>query len=148
MLRILSLTIIWMAILLGPASAYMASIGKENVNVRNAPSLNAKVLFQIPFGYPVEVIETKGSWVEIKDYEDDTGWVYQPLINRNVQTVLVISDLVNIRQGPGLNYKVVDQVEHGNIYKLFEEKGQWVKIGFYLENKEIGWVRSDLVYGE
>ncbi|RJR35406.1 MAG: peptide-binding protein [Deltaproteobacteria bacterium] len=148
MLRKFSLTILWMAILLGPASAYMASIGKENVNVRNAPSINAKVLFQIPFGYPVEVIQSKDSWVEIKDYEDDTGWVYQPLIKRNVQTVLVTPDLVNIRQGPGLNYKVVDQIEGGKIYKLFEEKGQWVKIGFYLENKEIGWVRSDLVWGE
>ncbi len=148
MLRVLSLTIIWMVILLEPASAYMASIGKENVNVRNAPSLKAEVLFQVPFGYPVEVTQTKGSWVEIKDYESDTGWVYQPLINRNIQTVLVLEDLVNIRQGPGLNYKVVDQVKHGNIYKLFDEKGQWVKIGFYLENKEIGWVRSDMVWGE
>jgi len=137
-----------MVILLGPASAYMASIGKEDVNVRSAPSLKAKVLFKIPFGYPVEVMQTKDSWVEIKDYEDDTGWVYQPLINRKVQTVLVLPDQVNIRQGPGLNYKVVDQVNHGSIYKFFEKKGQWVKIGFYLENKEIGWVRSDLVWGE
>lgn len=148
MLRILSLTIIWMVILLEPVSAFMASIGKEDVNVRNAPSLDAKVLFQVPFGYPVEVTQTKDTWVEIKDYENDTGWVYQPLINRKVQTVLVLEDRVNVRQGPGLNYKVVDQVKHGNIYKLFEEKGQWVKIGFYLENKEIGWVRNDLVWGE
>jgi len=137
-----------MVILLEPVSAFMASIGKEDVNVRNAPSLDAKVLFQVPFGYPVEVTQTKDTWVEIKDYENDTGWVYQPLINRKVQTVLVLEDRVNVRQGPGLNYKVVDQVKHGNIYKLFEEKGQWVKIGFYLENKEIGWVRNDLVWGE
>ena len=83
MLRILSLTAIWMFILLGPASAYMASISKENVNVRNAPSLNAKVLFQVPFGYPVELTQTK-SWVQIKDYEGEAGWLTGFLSNPTI----------------------------------------------------------------
>jgi SH3-like domain-containing protein len=126
----------------------MASIAKKNVNVRNAPSTSADILFQAHFGYPVEVQKTKGSWVQIRDWEGNTGWVYYPLINRKVQTVLVVPDRVNIRKGPGLKYKVVEQAEGGMIYKLFEEKGKWVKIGYYLENEEIGWVRSDMVWGE
>jgi SH3-like domain-containing protein len=148
MVRIFSLMVICMLMLVGPALASMASIGKKNVNVRNAPSPNAAVIFQTHLGYPVEVKQTKGSWVQIKDWDDNIGWVYYPLLNRNVQTVLVIPDLVNIRQGPGLKYRVVEQAEGGKIYKLLEEKGQWVKIGYYLENEEVGWVRSDMVWGE
>jgi uncharacterized protein YgiM (DUF1202 family) len=148
MVRILSLMVICMLILAGAAFASMASIGKKTVNVRNGPSLNAEILFTTHLGYPVEVKKTKGSWVQIKDWEGNSGWVYYPLVNRNVQTVLVVPEVVNIRKGPGLKYRVVEQAEGGKIYKLFGEKGKWVKIGYYLENEEIGWVRSDLVWGE
>lgn len=148
MVRILSLTLILSLISLGPALASMASVGKNNVNVRNAPSLQADVLYQLHLGYPVEVRKTKGSWVKIKDWDDNTGWVYRPLINRKVHTALVIPEVVNIRKGPGLKYGVVEQAEGGEIYKIFKEKGDWLKIGYYLENQAIGWVRSDMVWGK
>lgn len=147
MVRTLSLTLVWTLMLLGPVFASMASIGKENVNVRSAPSLKAEVLFQIHFGYPVEVEKTEGAWVQIKDWDNRTGWVYQPLINKKVQTALVIPERVNIRRGPGLKYGVVNQAESGEVYKIFEEKDGWVKIGYYLENEVIGWVRNDMVWG-
>jgi uncharacterized protein YgiM (DUF1202 family) len=135
-------------ILLGPAWASMASVGKETVNVRSAPHLQADILFQLHFGYPVEIKKTKGAWVQIEDWDDNAGWVYRPLINREVQTAVVIPDQINIRKGPGLKYPVVDQASGGEIYKIFAEKGNWVKIGYYRENSEIGWVRNDLVWGE
>lgn len=148
MVRIIYSTLILTLILLGPAWASMASIGKENVNVRSAPNLRADVLFQVPFGYPVEIKQTKGSWVQIEDYNDNTGWVHRPLINQKINTALITQDIVNIRKGPGLKYPVVKKAEDGEIYKIFEEKGNWVRIGFYFENEEVGWVRSDLVWGE
>ena len=148
MVRILSFSLVWIFLLLGPVFANMASIGKENVNVRSAPNLRADVLFQIHFGYPVEVEKTKGSWVRIKDWDNKTGWVYRPLINQKVQTALIIPERVNIRKGPGLQYGIVNHGESGEVYKIFGEKGNWVKIGYYLENEVIGWVRSDMVWGE
>ena len=148
MIRTLSLTLILTLLLLGSAWANMASIGKENVNVRSAPSRQADVLYQIHLGYPVELQRTKGKWVKIKDWDENTGWVYRPLINRKVQTALVIPDRINIRKGPGIKYRVVNHATGGEIYKIFAEKGNWVKIGYYLENQELGWVRNDLVWGE
>jgi uncharacterized protein YgiM (DUF1202 family) len=148
MVRTLSLTLAGILMLAGPVFANMASVAKENVNVRSAPNLKADVVFQIHFGYPVEVEKTKGSWVQIKDWDNKTGWVYRPLINKKVQTALVIPERVNIRRGPGLKFGVVNHGESGEVYKIFDEKGGWVKIGYYLENEEIGWVRSDMVWGE
>ena len=148
MLRTLSLMIILTLMSLGPAWASMASIRKDNVNVRNAPSLQADILYKIHFGFPVEVQQTKGSWVQIKDWDGNSGWVYQPLINKKVQTALVLPDSVNIRKGPGLKYGVVSKAAGGEIYKIFGEKGSWVRIGYYLENQPVGWVRNDLVWGE
>ena len=148
MLRTLSLMIILALMSLSPAWASMASIGKDNVNVRSGPSLKANVLFKIHFGFPVEVQKTKGSWVQIKDWDGQIGWVYRPLINKKVQTAMVLPDKVNIRKGPGLRYRVVSRAEGGEIYKVFAEKGSWVRIGYYLENQPVGWVRNDLVWGE
>jgi uncharacterized protein YgiM (DUF1202 family) len=148
MMRTLGLTLILTLILLGAAWANMASVGKENVNVRSAPNLQADVIYQIHLGFPVEVQQTKGSWVQIKDWDGNTGWVYRPLINRKVQTALVIPERINVRKGPGLRYRVVNQATGGEIYKIFGEEGNWIKIGYYLEDQEVGWVRSDLVWGE
>ena len=137
MLRTLSLMIILALMSLSPAWASMASIGKDNVNVRSGPSLKANVLFKIHFGFPVEVQKTKGSWVQIKDWDGQIGWVYRPLINKKVQTAMVLPDKVNIRKGPGLRYRVVSRAEGGEIYKVFAEKGSWVRIGYYLENQPV-----------
>jgi uncharacterized protein YgiM (DUF1202 family) len=54
----------------------------------------------------------------------------------------------NIRKGPSLRKPVVKQAAKGEIYKIFNEKGEWVKVGYYLENEVIGWIRQDLVWGE
>lgn len=148
MLRTLSLAVILTFMLLGPAWASMASVGKNNVNVRRAPSRQADVIFKIHLGFPVEVQQAKGSWVQIKDWDGNLGWVYRPLINKKVQTALVLPDIANIRKGPGLKYQVVNHAEGGEIYKIFGEKGNWVRIGYYLENQPVGWVRNDLVWGE
>jgi hypothetical protein len=40
------------------------------------------------------------------------------------------------------------QVSKGEIYKIFDEKAEWVKVGYYLENEVIGWIREDLVWGD
>jgi hypothetical protein len=46
----------------------------------------------------------------------------------------------------------VDNQRHfsleGEIYKIFDEKGEREKVGYYRENEVIGWIRQDLVWGE
>lgn len=138
----------WLLILMAPAWASTASIGQEKVNVRKAPSLKAEVLFQAHLGYPVELAETQGKWVKIKDWQDKVGWVYQSLINKEVHTAVILPERVNLRKGPGMQYPVVSQAKCGQVYKIFQVEKEWVKIGYYVENQAIGWIRKDLVWGE
>jgi uncharacterized protein YgiM (DUF1202 family) len=125
----------------------MKSIGKEKVNVRSGPGLNNDVLFQVHLGYPLEVEKRKGDWVEFTDWMGNSGWVYRPLLS-DVPTVVVLKEDVNVRRGPGLRHRVVTKVDKGEVYKIFQRQRNWVKIGYYQEGKEIGWVRNDLVWGE
>ncbi len=125
----------------------MKSIGKEKVNIRNGPGLNNEVLFQAHLGYPLQIEKRKGDWVYFKDWMGNTGWVYRPLL-KDIQTAVVLKDNVNVRRGPGLNHRVVTQVNRGEVYKIFQRNSNWVKIGYYLEGEEIGWIRNDLVWGD
>jgi SH3-like domain-containing protein len=125
----------------------MQSIGKERVNVRAKPNLKSDVVFEAFLGYPIQIEKQQNNWVYFTDWKNNNGWVYKPLISR-IQTALVLVDEANIRKGPGLNRPVVRQATKGEIYKIFDEKGEWVKVGYYLENEVIGWIRQDLVWGD
>lgn len=148
MRKILCLTLAWSLLLAIPVLAStMKSIGKDKVNVRSEPNLGSDVLFQAFLGYPIQVEKQKKDWVYFTDWKHNTGWVYKPLIS-NIKTAVVLVENANIRKGPSLSRPVVMQASKGEIYKIFAERGNWVKVGYYLANEEIGWIRDDLVWGE
>jgi uncharacterized protein YgiM (DUF1202 family) len=148
MRKILIFTLIWSSLWLAAAwASTMSSIAKERVNVRSQPGLRSQVLFQAGLGYPVEVEKRQQEWVYIHDWQERAGWVNKSLLSK-VQTAVVAVDHANIRKGPAVGKPVVMQASKGDIFKVFGEKGHWVKVGYYLENEVIGWVREDLVWGD
>jgi SH3-like domain-containing protein len=148
MRKIFSVVVAGMIVMVGPVwASSMRSIGKDRVNVRSQPNLDSEVVFQASLGYPIEVERQKNNWVYFTDWKNNTGWVYKPLVSRT-QTAVILVDDANVRKGPSLRKPVVMRASKGEIYKIFGEKGSWVKIGYYLENEVIGWIRQDLVWGE
>jgi SH3-like domain-containing protein len=146
MRRILSLAVVWGVLLTVPALAStMKSIGKDRVNVRSQPNLQSEVVFQAYLGYPIQI--EKKDWVYVTDWQNNTGWVYEPLVSKTQTAVVAVED-ANIRKGPSLRQPVVLQTSKGEIFKIFGEQGDWVKAGHYLENEVIGWIRDDLVWGD
>jgi SH3-like domain-containing protein len=124
----------------------MQSIGKDRVNVRSKPNLNSEVVSKVFQGYPIQIEKQQNNWVYFTDWKNNNGWVYKPLVSRT-QTALVLVEDANIRKGPSMKRPVVMQASKGEIYKIFDEKGKWVKVGYYLDNEVIGWIRQDLVWG-
>ena len=148
MRKIICLVAALLMVLIGSVcAATMQSIAKDQVNVRSKPDLNSEVVFEVSLGYPIQVEKQKNNWVYFSDWKNQAGWVYKPLVSRT-QTAVILVDNANIRKGPSLNTPVVMKASQGEIYKIFGEKGDWVKVGYYLENEVIGWIRDDLVWGE
>lgn len=148
MKKMLWLALLSVVCLSVPVSAStMQSIGKDLVNVRSKPNMSSEVLFQAFLGYPIEIEKQQNNWVYCTDWKDNSGWIYKPLISKT-QTAIILVDDANIRKGPSLRKPVVMKASQGEIYKVFGEKGDWVKIGYYLENEVVGWVRQDLVWGD
>ena len=148
MRKFLCLTAAWILLMVGQALAStMQSIGKDRVNVRSRPALSSEVVFQASLGYPIQIEKQKKNWVYCIDWKNNTGWVYKPLVSKT-QTAVVLVENANMRKGPSLKKPVVMQASKGEIYKIFGEKSDWVKVGYYLGNDVIGWIRQDLVWGD
>lgn len=57
--------------------------------------------------------------------------------------VKVNVDVLNVRSGPGLSYKVTDQIRKNEQFPILDEKNNWTQI--QLSNSKAGWVASWLV---
>ena len=124
--------------------AEMVSISKQKVNMRSGPGTKHDVLWELGKGYPLMVIVTKGKWLKVKDFENDVGWIYQPLTSKTPH-LIVKKRKVNIRNGPGKNYRVISTASHGIVFRTLKQKKGWVKIED--ENGLIGWIFRKLLWG-
>ncbi|GLI35382.1 SH3 domain-containing protein [Desulforhabdus amnigena] len=147
MKRIIGLTLVCFTLLSDPAFAATKSIGKDNVNIRSGPSLNDKIIYEAPLGYPIKIEKEQGKWVFFRDWENDAGWVYKSFVSE-IPTAVVLVKVANVRNSPGTAHKVVAKVHRGEIYKIVGKKGDWIKLGYYSGGEEIGWIRRDLLFGD
>jgi N-acetylmuramoyl-L-alanine amidase len=58
-------------------------------------------------------------------------------------TVTIAEDTVNVRNGPGLSYRLVKQVKKGDRFTIIKEQGDWVQI--QLSAAKTGWVANWVV---
>ncbi|MCU0588165.1 MAG: SH3 domain-containing protein [Syntrophobacteraceae bacterium] len=145
----LNLCSVFMALTLAasPLTAAAKSIAKEEVNVRSGPSLKEEIVLKAPLGYPVKVERSKGEWAYIRDWVNNRGWVHKALLS-DIPTAVIMVKKANVRSGPGTDKEVVAEAGEGEIYRILERKGRWLKIGYYQGSESLGWVRSDMVFGE
>lgn len=123
-------------------AADFVSVNKDNVNLRSEPTTNSAVLFELPAGYPLEVLERKGDWLQVRDYEKDKGWIYASLTS-NTPYVIVKVNKGNIRSGPGTNYEQVGKVVRDVILQKIEQKGDWLQVR---HPQLTGWIHKNLVW--
>lgn len=122
----------------------MTSVAGDKVNLRSGPSADKNILWEYGKGFPLRIIQTKGNWYKVVDFENDTGWVYNKLVSKDPH-MIVKKKIVNIRSGPGSKYKLIGKANYGVVFKTLEQKAGWAKLQH--ENGLVGWIRRDLVWG-
>ncbi len=60
-------------------------------------------------------------------------------------TLFVLKERVNLRQGPSIDHPVVLQLDIGQELMEFKRDGKWVHVGAYGTSGKIGWVHGSLV---
>jgi uncharacterized protein YgiM (DUF1202 family) len=104
----------------------------DHVNVRSRPVTTAEVIVQLRKGDQVEVQETKSvteagkahEWVRIALPDKAKCYVSSPLVKDGVAA----SDSVNVRCGPGTNFKDVGQLKKGAKVAVVKTEGEWTQI--------------------
>lgn len=60
-------------------------------------------------------------------------------------TLFVLKERVNMREGPSTGHPIVLQLEQGQELMEFKRDGKWVHVGAYGTSGKIGWVHNTLV---
>jgi len=132
---------------LGAAAAQaieMVSVDRDVINLRTGPGTNHEAVWRLNRGYPLMVISRKGDWLQVRDFENDTGWVLQSLTARKPHFVTKAQD-VNMRAGPGANHKVVAKIQYGEVLKSLEQRSGWAKVS--TADGVTGWIARRLLWG-
>lgn len=122
----------------------MVSISGSKVNMRASPSLRAEVLWELKRGYPLRVVKRTGRWLQVRDFENDSGWVARSLTGRSPHHV-VKSSTANVRKGPGTRNSIIGKAEYGETLRTLGKRGKWVRI--QRENGQKGWIAKGLLWG-
>ena len=116
-----------------------ATVTKDKVNVRARADKNAEVVTQLSKGESVEVLDRKGDWLHIA--LPVTAKCY--VAGKFIKDGAVTADAVNVRCGPGTNFKDVGKLAKGEAVEVVEAKGEWTQIKPTAHCR--GWVAAEFV---
>lgn len=139
--------IIVLTLSLVPISASAAdfrSIAIPKAVLFDAPSAQAKKLYLVWQGYPVEIIVDLGDWVKIRDQQGGLTWVEAKNLSQT-RTVIVVQDLVDLHQSPDVTSKVMSRLQKDVVLEYMEVTGGWVKVRH--KDGLVGFVPAVTVWG-
>ena len=122
----------------------LVSVRSPTVNLRAGPGTDTEVLWKLSRGYPLQVLERKGTWLRVQDFEGDEGWIARSVTSEARYHVVKVK-AANLRSGPGTQHALVGSVGYGDVLRTTRRQGEWVQV----QNPKGGnaWVASSLVWG-
>ncbi|WP_284335657.1 SH3 domain-containing protein [Comamonas sp. NoAH] len=126
------------------AHAEFVSISGNKVNIRASASTKSDITWELTDGYPMQVMQKRGNWLKVKDFEGELGWVYRPLTGKKAHHI-VKSETANMRSGPGTQNRKVGRLQKYDLVQTLEKKNGWVK-GRASDGKT-GWISKKLLWG-
>jgi SH3-like domain-containing protein len=131
------------------AQAEMVSVAGNNINMRAGPGSQYSVKWELGKGYPLRILDSKGDWLKVSDFEKDTGWVYKNLTSKKPHLIVNVhkdkKKKINIRTGPGTKYKIIGQAYYGVVFRTLKRGNGWVKVQH--EDGLTGWIKRSLLWG-
>ena len=132
-----------------PVHGKMMTINGDKVNLRTGPGKTYSVKWEYGSGFPVKVVEKRGKWIKVKDFEGDTGWVHNSLLQNHPQMIVKVNKgqdkKINIRSKPGTKNKIIGKAYYGVVFETLSNKSDWVKVKH--ESGLTGWIKRSLLWG-
>jgi SH3-like domain-containing protein len=122
-----------------PIAGNVGTALKDNVNVRARADKNSEVLTQLKKGDTIEIRERKGEWLRIGLPESGKCYVAAKFLKDGEIT----GDAVNVRCGPGTNFREVGKLNKGERVTVVKTEGEWSQIKPTPHCS--GWVAAELI---
>lgn len=116
----------------------IANVESGNLNVREAPSTDSKMVGKMPKHSACEVLEVLDGWAHIQSGEVEgyvsmdyllTGPDARVKANEIVRTVVVVNgDSLNVREAPNTESAILTQVASGEEMDYLETLDGWIKV--------------------
>lgn len=111
----------------------------DDVPVRKGPGTNYEVVATIPKGIKVHVVGKEGYWLKVQSkHGNPPGYIddryARPLESQpqqsiqSVEGVYVTTAEVNLREGPGLHYRVLTTLPKDIRINVVGAQGNWLKV--------------------
>lgn len=147
--RIFTIILLILVFFSTPVLAKMVSIDGDNVNLRSGPGQNYSIKWKYGNGFPLKVIKKKGKWLNVSDFENDTGWLHSSLTSEKGHMIVKVhkgeNKKINIRSGPGTNHQIVGKAYYGVVFKTIKQQNGWAMVKH--ESGLEGWIKRSLLWG-
>lgn len=120
------------------------SVLKDGANVRTGPDLNDPVAMELFQGYPLKVVEKKGEWLKVSDFDNDSGWINNKMVGPGNTVIVNAKGTINMRSEPKESGTIIANIEHGVVLTKLSSKGDWVQVK-HTKGTE-GWINKKLLW--
>ena len=121
------------------------SLKNNKVNLRQGPSFEYPIKLVYKKKYlPVIIIDKSGTWRQIKDFENNSGWIHISQLSRRKSGINIKNNSI-IYKKPTIYSKPIAKLEVGRLVSIKKCKTKWCKIatGGYT-----GWIFKDSLWGK
>ncbi|MDZ4200494.1 MAG: SH3 domain-containing protein [Kiritimatiellia bacterium] len=106
------------------ASEIDVEVTADRVNLRSRPEAEAEVVGQVSRGDRLKARSIHEGWVEIAAPGSVEAWVHRELIENGKVRV----NRLNIRGGPGINYREIGTLNRDDRVEVLREFNEWLRI--------------------
>ncbi|SNS61531.1 SH3 domain-containing protein, partial [Antarctobacter heliothermus] len=157
MLRLLTLlSAIFLASAAAATTLWVDAPRDGYLNLRTGPSVQYDVLGKMPHASRVKLLEAPGKWVKVRHVSGLIGWAHSGFLTDHDPAKGHDRDVghnrgqdywidaprdghLNLRNGPGRSYTVIDKMPHGAKARVIYKQDGWYKLTF---EGRTGWASS------
>ena len=114
---------------------------RANASVYESPSIQSNKITSLAGGAEFAPLYKRGEWVKIPvDAVGAFGWIYSSDYSLSIKHKMRVTGSTFVREGPGIEYRIVETVDTNNELTCTEERGGWCLVVTSAQNT--GWVNS------
>ena len=123
---------------------FFLSLKNQEVNLRQGPSFEYPIKFTYKKRYlPVIIIDRSETWREIKDFENNTGWIHISQLSKKKSAINIKNNSILYKKST-IYSKPIAKLEAGKLVLIKKCKIEWCKI---TSGKYSGWIEKNYLWG-